>query len=89
MYICIPAWHFWHALVMFCEPFKIYQPKLEDPKTINQIPLTKTEYVPCCAMDINQSTADGQYNILWGLYEQGGIGGISDTPGICDISPYV
>jgi len=89
MYIRILAWHFRHALVTFCEPFKIYRPKLGGPKTINQIPLTKTEYVPCHAMDINQSTADGQCNILQGLYKQGGIGGVSDTPGVCDISPYV
>jgi len=89
IHIRILAWHFCHALVMFCEPFKIYQPKLEHPETINQIPVTKTEYIPCCAMDINQSTADGQCNILQKLHEQGGIGSVSDNPGVCDISSYV
>ena len=73
IHIRILAWHFRHALVTFCEPFKIYQSKLEGPETINQIPVTKTEYVPCRAMDINQSTADGQCDILQGLHEQGGI----------------
>jgi len=87
--ICILAWHFRHALVMFCEPFKIFQMKLGGPETINQIPLTKTEYIPCCAMDINQSTADGQCDILQRLCEQGGIGSVSDNPGVCDISSYV
>ena len=89
IHICILAWHFWHALVTFCKPFNIYQPKLEGPETINQIPLTKTEYVPCCAMDINQSMADGQCDILQRLQEQGGIRNVSDNPGICDMSSYV
>jgi len=40
-------------------------------------------------MDINQSTADGQCDILQRLCEQGGIGSVSDNPGICDISSYV
>ena len=89
IHIRILVWHFRHALVTFCEPFNIYQPKLEGPETINQIPLTKTEYVPCCAMDINQSTADGQCDILQRLQEQGGIGNVSDNPGVCDMSSYV
>ena len=89
MHIRIQAWHFRHALVTFCEPFKIYQTKLERPETINQIPLTKTEYVPCRAMDINQSTADGQCDILQRLCEQGGIGSVSDNARVCDISSYV
>lgn len=89
MHICILVWHFRHALVTFCEPFKIHWTKLECPKTINQIPLTKTEYVPCHAMDINQSTADGQCNILQRLCKQGGIGSVLDNPGVCDINSYV
>jgi len=89
LHIRILAWHFWHALVTFCEPFKIYQTKLEGPETINQIPVNKTEYVPYRAMDINQSTADGQCDIMQKLHEQGGIGSASDIPGVCDITPYV
>lgn len=89
IHIRILAWHFRHALVTYCESFKIYQTKLERPETINQIPITRTEYVPCRAMDINQSTTDGQCDILRGLYEQGGIGSVSDNPGVHDISSYV
>ena len=89
IHIRVLAWHFRYALVMFCEPFKIYQAKLEHPEMINQIPVTRTEYIPCRAMDINQSTADGQCDILQSLQEQAGIGSISDNPGVCDISSYV
>jgi hypothetical protein len=89
VHIRILAWHFWHALITHYEPFKTYQIKLEGPEIINQIPLTKTEYVPYCAIDINQSTANGQCNILQKLYEQGGIGSILDNPRVCDISSLV
>jgi len=87
--INILAWHFCHALVTFCEPFKTYHDKLDSPETINQIPVTKTEYIPCHAMDINQSTADGQCNILDNLCRQGNLGNVSDNPGIHDISSHV
>ena len=89
IHIRISAWHFRHALVTLCEPFKTYRTKLESPETINQIPVTKTEYIPCRAMDINQSMADGQCDILRNLCEQGGIGSVSDNPGVCDISSHV
>jgi hypothetical protein len=56
---------------------------------MNQIPITKMEFIPCCAIDINQSTADGQGNILKELYKQGNIGHKSDSPGTCDISTHV
>jgi hypothetical protein len=85
----ILAWHFRHALVTFCEPFKRYRDKLDAPETINQIPVTKTEYVPCHAMDINQSTADGQSDILNNLCKQGNLGNVSDNPGVHDISDHV
>jgi len=89
LHIHILVWHFWHALITHCEPFKTYRMKLGGPETINQILPTKTEYVPCCAMDINQSMADGQCDILQKLCEQGGIGNASDNPGVCDISSLV
>jgi hypothetical protein len=88
-HICLLAWHFRHALISFCEPFNTYRDKLDNPETVNQIPLTKTEYVPCRAMDINQSTTDGQSDILTDLCRQGNIGNLSDTPGVCDISSYI
>jgi len=89
LHIGIQAWHFRHALVSFCEPFNAYKDKLGDPETISQIPVTKTEYIPCRAMDINQSTTDGQSEILEDLCRQGNLGDTSDTPDVRDISHYV
>jgi len=89
LYIRIQVWHFRHALVSFCEPFNVYQNKLEDLETIIQIPVTKTKYVPCHVMDINQSMADGQSEILKNLCRQEQIGDTSDTPDVCNISHYV
>jgi hypothetical protein len=40
-------------------------------------------------MDINQSTTDGQSDILSDLCRQGNIRNVSDTPGVCDISSHV
>ncbi|GLB35134.1 hypothetical protein LshimejAT787_0206990 [Lyophyllum shimeji] len=88
-YIRIIAWHFRHALLTFCEDFKDYQSKLEQPESVIQIPITTTKHVPCRAMDINQSTTDGQGDILKNLCEQGKIGDSIDTPGAVDISDYV
>jgi hypothetical protein len=89
LHIRIQAWHFRHALVSLCEPFDVYQKILGDPETIIQIPVIKTKYVPCRAMDINQSMADGQCEILENLCRQGHIGDTSDTPDVRDISHYV
>jgi hypothetical protein len=47
------------------------------------------EYVPCCAIDINQSTADGQSDILNNLCKQGNLENVSDNLGVHDISDHV
>ena len=83
------AWHFRFALVKFCDAFKDFQKDLGMPETINQISITKTEYVPCHAMDIDQSTTDGQGEILDSLCQQANIGHPQDNPGVEDISRKV
>ncbi|KAI0702312.1 hypothetical protein BC835DRAFT_1411137 [Cytidiella melzeri] len=52
------------------------------PETIEQIPSRPP-------MDINQSTADGQAEILESLFVQANIGDPTDTPNVEDIHEYV
>lgn len=44
------------------------------PEPINPIPLHKTEQMPCHAMDIKESTMDGNLQVLENLLKQGGLG---------------
>jgi hypothetical protein len=76
------AWHFRHALVTFSAPFKHFQSHLGTPDSVLQIPVTQTTQVPCRAMDINQSTNDGQAQILESLLAQANLGDPTDNPGV-------
>ena len=59
------------------------------PEVINQIPLGKTEYISFCAMDINQSTSDGQTDILDALNKQQNHGDPKDDPGVVNLSEFI
>ncbi|KAI0691137.1 hypothetical protein BC835DRAFT_1417357 [Cytidiella melzeri] len=83
------AWHFRHALIMYCKLFERFREHLGSPETIEQIPIKQTTHIPCRAMDINQSTADGQAEILENLFAQANIGDPTDTPNVEDIREYV
>ncbi|RPD54026.1 hypothetical protein L227DRAFT_512401 [Lentinus tigrinus ALCF2SS1-6] len=85
----ILAWHFRHALVTHCEAFTHLRAKLGMPETILQIPVKKTTHIPCRAMDINQSTHDGQAQIIENLLAQAMLGDPSDYPSICDLDDQV
>ncbi|KAI0090786.1 hypothetical protein BDY19DRAFT_1035348 [Irpex rosettiformis] len=85
----ILAWHFRNALVTHNKAFEQFQSNLGMPETILQIPVTKTTHIPCRAMDIDQSTVDGQAEILESLFTQANIGDPSDVSGVEDISDYV
>ncbi|TCD59776.1 hypothetical protein EIP91_011478 [Steccherinum ochraceum] len=85
----IIAWHFRHALVTFCESFKQFKPHLGAPETMLQIPVKKTTHVPCRAMDINQSTADGQAQIIENLFTQANIGDPTEKASVEDIGDHV
>ena len=84
----ILAWHFRNALVTHSKPFELFQRDLALPEPILPIPVTKTTHIPCRAMDINQSTVDGQAEILENLFAQANIGDPLDSPGVEDISDY-
>ena len=85
----ILAWHFRNALITHSGPFERFQKELGQPDTVLQIPVKKTTHIPCRAMDIDQSTIDGQAEILENLFAQANIGDPNDTPGVEDISEYV
>ncbi|KAJ7081388.1 hypothetical protein B0H15DRAFT_786424, partial [Mycena belliarum] len=47
---------------------------LEEPETIEQIPIVKMRYAPARSMDINQSTHAGNISAVENLLSQGGVG---------------
>ena len=83
------AWHFRNALVNFCEPFHHFRSELGMPEEVNQIPVEKTTYIPCWSMDINQSTNDGQGQIIHNVMGQANLGDPTDYPGVEDICEMV
>ncbi|KAJ3555101.1 hypothetical protein NP233_g12284 [Leucocoprinus birnbaumii] len=69
------AWHV-HAILVNHGPacFTKYKSFLKEPDTVNQIPLHKTNQIPCCAMNIKESTQDGNIEVMEDLLKQGGLG---------------
>ncbi|KAG2084330.1 uncharacterized protein F5147DRAFT_748810 [Suillus discolor] len=53
--------------------------KLDEPETIQRIPIHKTNQIPCRSMNIKQSTTDGNVEVLENLFHQGGIGDKSEV----------
>lgn len=68
------AWHVRSILVQHGRKFRHYLNDLGEPDTVFKIPLHKTTQIPCRAMDIKQSTTDGNVEVLNNLFRQGGIG---------------
>lgn len=67
------AWHVRAILIQHNQNFKDFSDKLEEPETIQRIPIHKTNQIPCCSMNIKQSTTDGNIKVLDNLLRQGGI----------------
>ncbi|KAG2109985.1 uncharacterized protein F5147DRAFT_575367, partial [Suillus discolor] len=67
------SWHVRAILVNQVEGFKHFTKELNEPDTVKRIPLHKTTQIPCQAMDIKQSTPDGNIEVLNSLFRQGGI----------------
>ncbi|KAJ3560196.1 hypothetical protein NP233_g10995 [Leucocoprinus birnbaumii] len=69
------AWHVRSILVNHGPAYFLkYKSELKEPKAINKIPLHKTNQMPCHAMDIKESTQDGNAQVLENLLWQGGLG---------------
>ena len=79
------------------EYFHQFLPLLPDPELVEQIPITKLEYLPARAMPINQSKVDGNIQAIANLFEQVGVGDPSaidtraagSSEGLVDISEHV
>ncbi|KAG1761715.1 hypothetical protein EDD22DRAFT_748437, partial [Suillus occidentalis] len=68
------AWHVREILVHHGQHFRHFEKELCEPAPVDRIPLHKTEQVPCRAMNIKQSTTDGNVEVMENLLHQGGIG---------------
>lgn len=69
------------------EGFEYLHGELKNPDLLEAIPVVKTNIVP--AMDINNSTIDGNIQAVERLMAQGGVGG-SDCNGVTvDLSKHV
>lgn len=55
------------------EFFKQYITHIRDPEDIEKIPIEKTHQVPAKAMELNNSTVDGNIDALVDLLRQGGV----------------
>lgn len=71
--------------------FHQFQTTLHDPEPVDPIPVTKLEYMPYRAMDINQSKVSGNIEAIQNIFAQAGLGDPT-RPGCADvedISEYV
>lgn len=72
------AWHVRDILISRIPAFKHFAQMNGQPKTVNQIPIHKTSQIPCRAMKVKESTADGNIEVVESLLKQGGIGDPND-----------
>ncbi|EPS94522.1 hypothetical protein FOMPIDRAFT_49843, partial [Fomitopsis schrenkii] len=59
--------------------FAKFQGELEEPETVDAIPVVKSRQVPAHAMDVNQSSVDGNIEALTDLFQQLGWGEKPET----------
>ena len=73
------AWHIRDVLVRHGQYFGHFLPKLGEPSSVHKIPVHKTDQIPCRAMNIKQSSIDGNIEVMEELLRQGGLGDINDA----------
>ncbi|KAF5324267.1 hypothetical protein D9619_011146 [Psilocybe cf. subviscida] len=93
-YIETNAWHIRNILIEHGPAcLKRFSKENGQPKPINQIPVHQTTQIPCRAMNIKESTADGNIEVIETLLRQGGIGDPRDAgfdpANDVDMSEYV
>ncbi|KAF5342401.1 hypothetical protein D9611_001386 [Ephemerocybe angulata] len=74
------AWHVRNILIEHCphDYFTHLRTQNGQPMAVNPIPLHKTTQIPCRAMNIKESTPDGNIEVVNNLLRQGGLGTPSD-----------
>lgn len=73
------VWHVHNILVCHGQHFGHFLMELGEVNPVDKIPVHKTEQVPCQAMNIKQSTTDGNIVVMEDLLRQGGLGDMNDT----------
>ncbi|KIK82600.1 hypothetical protein PAXRUDRAFT_710260, partial [Paxillus rubicundulus Ve08.2h10] len=73
------TWHIRDILVRHGQFFGHFLSELGEPDPVHKIPVHKTDQVPCRAMNIKQSTTDGNIEVMEDLLRQGGLGDVSDA----------
>lgn len=67
----------WKFLVDLCthgpDYFRQFLARIADPESVDKIPITKTFQVPAKAMDLNNSTVDGNISAIVDLLKQAGV----------------
>ena len=70
--------------------FASFARELEDPEAVDMIPLVQSQQIPARAMDINQSSVNGNIEALNDLFHQAGwSGGPEVAPGCINMDEYV
>lgn len=78
-------WKFCNDLVHHGpEYFRQFTAELGEPEILEGIPVSKTEQVPARAMDIAESTVQGNADVITNLHSQANIGDPQETPGVVD-----
>ncbi|KAM6491737.1 hypothetical protein JOM56_012777 [Amanita muscaria] len=82
------TWIFLRDLIEQVEGFDYLQGQFEIPELLEAIPVKKTDIIPAYAMDVNNSTVNGNIQAIEQLMAQGGVGSPDDADTV-DISKYV
>lgn len=82
------TWIFLRDLIQHVDGFEYLQGQLKIPELLEAIPVEKTEIIPAYAMDVNNSTVNGNIRAIEQLMAQGGIGSPDDKDTV-DISKYI
>ncbi|TFY58983.1 hypothetical protein EVJ58_g6060 [Rhodofomes roseus] len=86
------AWQFMRDLFLHGPLyFRQFLAKLDDPEVVDQILVVKSVQVPAMAMDVNQSSVQGNIEALTALFKQAGVGDPSETgqKGVRDVENHV
>ncbi|KAM6490750.1 hypothetical protein JOM56_014093 [Amanita muscaria] len=82
------TWVFLRDLFKHVDGFEDLRDQLEEPEEIEKIPVAKTEIYPAYAMDVNNSTVNGNIQAIELLMAQVGYGCPDDKEAI-DVSEYI
>lgn len=84
------AWVFLRDLIRNGpEYFRKFGKDLQEPETVEQIPIEKSRQVPVQTMDISPSTPAANADALADLFRQGGVGDPGESGSVTDLGDHV